>query len=936
MFSRRLDDSPGSLERYAGNLKKRFLAARSALEAMAEDGKADIPAAFKAALELAAVALQVRPLANHPATLASPVASGVLENLASLKARRRRIASLAPRAAATRRPAALIGEILGLFETYERLIVRQLALIHRGEVPDYYAGLDDSAPFPSYRCSAANRGTVARRREEPASDARAWSTRIGGLIWPSPIVGADGTLFTGHADGEFVALNPDGSIRWRVRDARMMYIDSTGALGRDGFLYMASTDSDPSGHQNQGRIWKLDPGSGEVAWTFWGTHFEDPESNPQAHLSSFFEGNLALGWEAGRVCIYAGSDDNYLYKLDSDGNLVWEYCTDSYPSGVIWTKPLLGPDGKTVFVGDLACQVHAVEAATGRRLWVRRLGGSIVSSPALGQRGEIFLGSFDGRVYALAPEDGTVFWSYQTLGLIYSSPAVASNGDVVLGSSDGGVYRLDRFGRREWTYYTDAPVKSSPAIDADGLIYVGNQNGKLYCLSGEGRKLWSYHTNPDTAENDINCSPTIGADGTVYFESTTGEVFAVPRDHYYRNRHDEAIDLSPGDEGEKPDIPPGGAMLAFMDRLGTPVFEPPRDLAISANLNLAFFAVNDVLDIVPAEIIPESVEVRITPDIPHSTRVESMGRFIYVVPGGFLDYDTEYSVRASGSYTAEGEQRAFDSTVLVHTAGRAEETVPLEISRDRVTGVTLDGFRICQPKEIDALGQAMMDSLKFGVAPLYIDRERGAIVLAASMLVDRGGTVEYTPATVNKLLLAGRLKDGFFKLSGSMRLVAQGANIPIDSVLFTGRFTSGPGTDNGAAMICASTGGVPDFADIIRVMRLADAGGDVVGFCAYDGVPFESAALERPGGVSVDLSAGQSGVTASFDAPGLIAADHWVHVVFIDKATGAVVTGGRTEVATGPGGELTGLTCSPPGDAESGGTVAIVALDLFPLAAIDL
>ena len=243
------------LARYAGRLKHRLLEDRAAFEAIAEKGRAGAPGALRAALDLADIAaLRARRLALQPATLESPMGADVVETLDAIRERYRGLLSLLPRALLTRHSAELIGELLALFDSYETLVVRQLALVHRERVPDYFAGLDEEAPFPSYRFSAANRGRVSWFPGGSSGERRFWSTRIGGLIWASPIVGRDGSLYTGHAGGEFVALNPDGTVKWRIHDDRMMYIDSTGALGKDGCLYMASTDADPRGHQNQGRI----------------------------------------------------------------------------------------------------------------------------------------------------------------------------------------------------------------------------------------------------------------------------------------------------------------------------------------------------------------------------------------------------------------------------------------------------------------------------------------------------------------------------------------------------------------------------------------------------------------------------------------------------------------------------------------------------------
>jgi outer membrane protein assembly factor BamB len=927
----------GDLAVRMGDIKSRFLKARAAFESMSRDGASALPSLLTAVTDVLGIALRdMQPLIRHRATQASPIAADIEKTAGKMRDKFREVLRQIPNAALSFDTAELIGEIINLLGLFEKLIVRQLALVHRAPVADYFAGLDEQAAFPSYRCSAANRGRITRQPVAAPQLDDVWKTQIGGLIWPSAVVDRNGDLYTGHAVGEFVALRPDGAVKWRIGDKQMMYIDSTGALGRDGFLYMASTDCDERGHQNQGRIWKIDPATGDIIWTFWGKHFEDPENDPHAHLSSFFEGNVSLGWENGKVTVYAGSDDNRLYKLDSDGNLVWDYFTDTYPSGVIWTKPLLSPNGDTVFIGELSGQVHAVDTATGRRKWARRLGGSVVSSLAMGMFGELFVGSFDGRLYALAPEDGTVFWDFQTLGLIYGSPAICENGDVVASSSDGAVYRLSRFGKRVWSYYTDAPMKSSPMIGPDGNIYVGNQNGKLYCLSPEGRRVWSYHTNPDIPENDINSSPSMGPDGTVYFGATTGEVFAIPADYFYKNRTDTALDLNPAHDGKTPDIPPGGATIVFMDRYGTPRFTAPQNLPVCEALHMAFFAVDDNLDITPSEIIAASVNVEITPALPREARVDSFGRFLYIFPETFLEYDTEYTIRATGKYKAEGVEKSFDATVAIKTEPAPEDdSMPLKMTAEAVDGFITDGFIIGQPKEVDALGQAMMDSQKFAFAPLYHDAERGVMAAAICMVVETNQGYEYTPRSVNKTVISGPCHGANIRLTGGLRLISQGANIPVDRFVMGGRLTSEPGMEHGTGFIIAAVKGMPDFEDLIRVMNLNDMHDDVTGYCSFKSQPWDDNAFKKTAGMSVKTSVSAGRVLARFS--GLDAfnpADHWAQIVFIDKETGTCLGAGADIKSSGH--SLTELSATVPVGAGAGNTVAIVQIDLFPAAAVDL
>ena len=387
-----------AISRRVGAARRTFAADRRAFESWAQaqagpGSRSDSPSNVRALLAVVgiarAAASSVLLLSHHSAVRASPVAGDIT------KARRRLVA------ASARLPLHAAGSVLqrgtsqlaaGLVDLLnaEHALLNLLAQVGRAEVADYFGGLDDRAAYPSYRRSAANRGQCDPFTKDALPSDDVTQTRLGALIWPTAVIDRDGDLYTGHAEGQFVALHPGGRVKWRLSDPQMMYVDSTGALGRDGFLYLASTDADARGHQNQGRLWKVDPATGDVVWTFWSRHFEDPEADPNAHLSGFFEGNVALGLERGELTVYAGSDDNHLYKVDERGELVWDYDTGFYPAGVIWTKPLLSPDGSTVYIGDMSGHVHAVRTGDGSRAWVT---DPIPSTPSSGCSADHFSSS---------------------------------------------------------------------------------------------------------------------------------------------------------------------------------------------------------------------------------------------------------------------------------------------------------------------------------------------------------------------------------------------------------------------------------------------------------------------------------------------------------------------------------------------------------------
>lgn len=915
-------------------VKRRFANARSLMEQRARGDGVPARDYLHAVGDLLRIAIvEVPRLVRTDVVAQSPIAAEIAEEVAKVTSARHNLRASLPRWF-TARDEAFAG-IVDLLTAYSRVLAR-LSMLGRPATPDWLGGLDPDAVFPSYRYSASNRGRVPRFTEEPPEDPKVWRVQIGGLIWPSAIIDRNGDLYTGHADNEMVALHPDGTIKWRLEDAQMMYVDSTGALGRDGFLYMASTDTDTRGHQNQGRIWKIDPATGGVVWEFWGTHFDDPEDNPQAHLSSFMEGNVALSEENGEIYVYAGSDDNRLYKLDSDGKVVWDYDVDWYPAGIVWTKPLFDPECSVVYIGDLAGQVHAVRTSDGTRIWAVHLGGAVVSSLAHGLHGELFLGCFDGRVYALDAEDGSELWSYQTLGLVYSSAAVTEDGGIVIGSSDGAIYCLDRFGRRRWMYVTDAPVKSSPVIDPEGNSYVGNQNGKIYCIDKSGERVWSYDTNPKVPENDINASPTLGASGTVYVGSSTGEIFAIDPGYCEAQSLDPAVSLDPGDDGARPDIPPGGAVLVHLDRFGTPIFDTVPDAGLADNLNFALFAVDENLDVVESVLLPDGLDVAISPDLTCDVRVESMGRYLYILPQELLHPDTTYEIHIRARYRAGGERRNLEAILHVTTTNVTGDDSPgLAIGGDSVTAFVIHSARASMPKEIDAVGQAMIDSQNFIVAPLHVDPERHRFVAAVAWAHQRGDIYEYQASTVNKMVVAGYFRDGFMYFEGHLHLIAQGINIDIRRLRFGGRVSPPQGLADGSASLVAPVDSIPEFTDLLRGLGLADDRDEACGFLTFSTDPWEGDAARRPGGVEVEAHIDGSTIVVVLDAPGVRAADHWLQIVIYDRVTGRVHEP-HVELTLDGAGAPQRLSARIPEDVLGGQAVAMVAYDLYPLTTVEI
>ena len=216
--------------------------------------------------------------------------------------------------------------------------------------------------------------------------------------------------------------------------------------------------------------------------------------------------------------IYVGSQDDYLYAVNSNGSLKWRLQTGD----VVRSSPAIGTDG-TVYVGSYDNRLYAINPG-GTIKWYYITGGNVPSSPAIASDGTIIFGSSDGYIYALNP-DSTLKWRYATGQDVYSSPTIAPDGTVYCGSNDDYLYALTADGVLKWRYSTTRDIQSSPAIAADGTVYFGSLNGILYALNPDSTLKWSFQTN-----GQVQSSPVIATDGTVYFGSTDNFFYALNPD----------------------------------------------------------------------------------------------------------------------------------------------------------------------------------------------------------------------------------------------------------------------------------------------------------------------------------------------------------------------------------------------------------------------
>jgi len=149
---------------------------------------------------------------------------------------------------------------------------------------------------------------------------RKWSFYLGSsrthIGHSSPAIGTDGTIYIGthiisSAGGDIIAVNPDGTERWRKRIANN-WVESSPCIGADGTVYVGSS-SETSGGGYYGYLHAFVTG------------YNEPPDKPTI--------NGPINGRAGKKCEYTFS------AIDPDGNDVYFYIEWGDGMHIGWLGP---------------------------------------------------------------------------------------------------------------------------------------------------------------------------------------------------------------------------------------------------------------------------------------------------------------------------------------------------------------------------------------------------------------------------------------------------------------------------------------------------------------------------------------------------------------------------------------------------------------------
>ncbi len=358
-----------------------------------------------------------------------------------------------------------------------------------------------------------------------------YSYNAGALVYSSPAVASDGTLYfgtEGNNAGRILALRPDLTLAWQFTTSD--WVDSSPLFGLRGYVFAATWDGELLAFQPEGGL----------RW-------------------SYSLGGIILSSPAMAVdgTLYVATDDGILYALDPYSNptapvIQWAFLS----KGKFISSPAITPNGTIIIGGKepwgnnlYQGAVYAIHPDTGELLWqyldepaVTGDSSRILSSPAIDAAGNIYVGigrnlvqngTFipGGGILSLTSQ-GHVRWEISHNDKVDSSPVLGADDSVYVATRAGFLLAYTSGGILKWTVEVGDVFYSSPTISSDGTIYVcgyiGGGTSRLFAMQDLGNSaqiLWA----ADIA-GYVDSSPTLGDNGLLYIGTYNGMILAFATD----------------------------------------------------------------------------------------------------------------------------------------------------------------------------------------------------------------------------------------------------------------------------------------------------------------------------------------------------------------------------------------------------------------------
>lgn len=317
--------------------------------------------------------------------------------------------------------------------------------------------------------------------------------------------GSDGTAYFGHDDGYLYALNPVGTLKWKLQLASL--VRSTPAIGQDGTIFVSAGKN----------FYAVNP-NGVVKWSF--------------STGDSFSWTPTIGTD-GTIYLPGGQ---FLYAFYPDGSLKWsldlrsESCETNHP-------PAIGSDG-TIYAGiTMDAYQGGILAinSDGEPLWLF-VTDLAARPPVIGENDVVYCSGT--QVLFALNSDGTVLWTFNhdfSAFPVWGRKAVGADGTLYYSYGNEFV-ALNPDGTEKWSHSFGAGFSAnSVVVDSSGTVYVGtrtdsDRDGRVFAFRPDGSVKWSFLTNgsrPGGLKGGTVGPVSIAQDGSIYFLCTDWRLYAL-------------------------------------------------------------------------------------------------------------------------------------------------------------------------------------------------------------------------------------------------------------------------------------------------------------------------------------------------------------------------------------------------------------------------
>ncbi|MDZ7262677.1 MAG: PQQ-binding-like beta-propeller repeat protein, partial [candidate division KSB1 bacterium] len=180
-----------------------------------------------------------------------------------------------------------------------------------------------------------------------------WRYGIGfvGELWSTPLIGSDETIYIGSLDHHLYAINPNGTLKWKFNAAGKIYQGIN--IGVDGTLYFVAEDSSLYAVNPQGQlVWKLKVDEG---------------------FQPYWSDAVTISPDG--LTLYVPGISKNLYAIETRGDLKWKFATD-----FMFDDPLVDSQGNIYGTMALSekCTILCAINPDGNLRWSRAFPSSLL------------------------------------------------------------------------------------------------------------------------------------------------------------------------------------------------------------------------------------------------------------------------------------------------------------------------------------------------------------------------------------------------------------------------------------------------------------------------------------------------------------------------------------------------------------------------------